>query len=190
MPIVWADSDISVVALIEVIHGLTTYRVRYDKAWRAKEFALALLWGDWRDSYTKVPRLLNAISHFNQGTRCIIDNCGQCMPNEKGRYYPVLKRVFWCFLQCVVGFAHCRPIISVDVTFLTGKYKGTLMITVGMTAENQLLPLTFALVEGENNESWSWFLGHVRKGVAGSGRSICMISDRHRRLLNGAKEHI
>jgi hypothetical protein len=61
------------------------------------------------------------------------------------------------------------------------------MIAVDMTAENQLLPLTFALVEGENNESWSWFFGHVRKGGSGSGRSICMISDRHRRLLNGAK---
>jgi hypothetical protein len=77
------------------------------------------------------------------------------MPNKKGRYYPVLKRVFWCFLQCVAGFTHCRPIISVDATFLIGKYKGILMVAVGMTVKNQLLPLAFALVEGENNESWS-----------------------------------
>jgi hypothetical protein len=53
----------------------------------------------------------------------------------------------------VAGFTHCRPIVSVDAIFLTGKYKGTLMVTVGMIAENQLLPLAFALVEGENNES-------------------------------------
>jgi hypothetical protein len=53
----------------------------------------------------------------------------------------------------VAGFTHCRPIISVDGTFLTGKYKGTLMVVVGMTAETQLLPLAFALVKGENNES-------------------------------------
>jgi hypothetical protein len=32
MSIVWVDSDITVDALIEVIHGLTTYQVRYDKA--------------------------------------------------------------------------------------------------------------------------------------------------------------
>jgi hypothetical protein len=44
--IVWADSDITASTLIEVIHGLTTYQVRYDKTWRAKEYALALLWGD------------------------------------------------------------------------------------------------------------------------------------------------
>jgi hypothetical protein len=151
--IVWADSDITVATLIEAINCLTTYRVSYDKARRVKEHALALLLGDWKEAYAKVPRLLHAIAHFNPGTRCDIDTCGQWLPNETCRYYPVLKRVFWCFPQCVAGFTHCRPIISVDGTFLTGKYKGTLMVVVGMTAETQLLPLAFALVKGENNES-------------------------------------
>jgi hypothetical protein len=74
--IVWADSDIIVTALIEVIHSLTTYRVCYSKAWRAKEYTLALLWGDWREAHTKVPRLLHSIAHFNAGTRCDIVSCG------------------------------------------------------------------------------------------------------------------
>jgi hypothetical protein len=99
--------------------------------------------------------MLSSISHFNLGTRCVIDNGGKWLPNDEGRYCPVLKHVFWCFSQCVAGFIHCRPIISVDDTFLTGKYKGTLMVDVGITTENHLLPLAFALVEGENNESWS-----------------------------------
>jgi hypothetical protein len=83
MSIMWADFDITVAALIEVIHDLTTYRVRYGRAWRAKEHSLALLWGDWRESYAKVPRLLNTMSHFNPGTGCVIDTCGQWLPNEK-----------------------------------------------------------------------------------------------------------
>jgi hypothetical protein len=90
----------------------------------------------------------------------------------------------------VNDFAHCRPIVSVDATFLIGKYKGTLMVAVGMTTKNQLLPLAFALVEGENNKSWSLFLRPVRKEVLGPDRSICMISDCHCGLLNGAKDHI
>jgi hypothetical protein len=94
MSIIWAQSDITVAALIEVIHGLTIYRVHYGKAWRAKEHALALLWWCWRESYTKVPRLLNGISYFNQGTRCIMDSYDQWLPNKKCRYYPVLKHVF------------------------------------------------------------------------------------------------
>jgi hypothetical protein len=78
------QSDITVAALIEVIHGLTTYRVHYGKAWRAKEHTLALLWGDWRESYTEVMRLLNVISYFNPCTRCIIDSCDQWLLNKKG----------------------------------------------------------------------------------------------------------
>jgi hypothetical protein len=136
MSIVWAQSDIIVAALIEVIHGLTTYRVCYGKTWWVKEHTLALLWGDWRESYTKVPRLLNVISYFNPGTRCIIDSYDQWLSNKKGRYYPVLKHVFWCFPQCVAGFTYCRPIVSVDATFLTEKYKGTLIVSIGMTMEN------------------------------------------------------
>jgi hypothetical protein len=74
--IVWADFDITVVALIEAINCLTTYRVSYGKAWRAKEHALALLWGDWKEAYAKVPRLLHVIAHFNPDTRCDINTCG------------------------------------------------------------------------------------------------------------------
>jgi hypothetical protein len=70
----------------------------------------------------------------------------------------------------VAGFTHCRPIISVDGTFLTRKYKCMLIVDVGMTAKNQLMPLAFALVEGENNKSWSWFLGLVRKQILGPDR--------------------
>jgi hypothetical protein len=90
----------------------------------------------------------------------------------------------------VAGFAHCRPIISVDDTFLTEKYKGTLMVAVGMTVENQLLPPAFALVKGENNKSWKWFLGLVRKQVLGPDSHVCMISNHHRGLLNGVKDNI
>jgi hypothetical protein len=104
--LVWADSDIIVAAFIEAIHCLTTYRVSYGKVWRAKHHTLALLWGDWKEAYAKVPRLLHDIAHFNLGTGCYIDTCGQWMPNKTGRYYLVLKYAFWCFTQCVAGFTH------------------------------------------------------------------------------------
>jgi hypothetical protein len=64
------------------------------------------------------------------------------------------------------------------------------MVAIGMTAKNQLLPLAFALVEGENNESWKLFLGLVRKQVIGLDKHVCMISDHHGGLLNGAKDHL
>jgi hypothetical protein len=92
--IVWVESDITIVALIEIIHWLITYQVRYGKALRTKEHTLALLWGDCREAYVKVLRLLHAILHFNPVTRCVIDTCGQWLPNKTDQYYLVLKCVF------------------------------------------------------------------------------------------------
>jgi hypothetical protein len=65
----------------------------------------------------------------------------------------VLQRVFWCFSQSTEAFKHCRLLLLADGTFLTGKYRGVLMIAVGVGSDNQLVPLAFALAEGENDDS-------------------------------------
>ena len=94
------------------------------------------------------------------------------------------------FSQCDEAFQHCRPVILMDATFLTGKYKGALMMAVVVDPDRQLVPLTFALTEGANNDSWSWFMKLVRRYVLGPSRQVCMISDRHHGLLNCVKEHM
>jgi hypothetical protein len=45
-----ADSDTSVSSMIETIFGFTGYRVNYSKAWQAKQHAIELLWGDWKEA--------------------------------------------------------------------------------------------------------------------------------------------
>ena len=70
----------------------------------------------------------------------------------------VLPRVFWCFAQSVEAFKHCRPLVPIDGTFLIGEYRGVLMIAVGVDPDNQLVPLAFALADGENDDSWCWFM--------------------------------
>ena len=65
----------------------------------------------------------------------------------------VLYRVFWSFVQTEHGFQFYRPVILVDGTFLTGKYKGTLKMAAVVDPKDQIVPIAFALAEGENNES-------------------------------------
>jgi hypothetical protein len=55
-------------------------------------------------------------------------------------------------------YKFCRPVILVDGTFLTEKYRGTLMMAAAVNPEDQIVPMAFALAEGENNSSWSWFM--------------------------------
>ena len=54
-----------------------------------------------------------------------------------------------------MAFKHCRPVISVDGTFLTGQFKGTLLVAIAHDANDRLLPLAFALVTADNNDNWA-----------------------------------
>jgi hypothetical protein len=74
------------------------------------------------------------MNHFNPGVKwfpymtrlCVRDDCVLKL---------VLIRVFRCFPQCQVTFQHCRPVILVDGTFLTDKYRGTLVMVVVVDPE-------------------------------------------------------
>jgi hypothetical protein len=83
-----------------------------------------------------------------------------------------------------------RPVFSIDGTFLIGKYQGTLLIAIGIDAKKSLVHLAFALVEKENKGSWAWFLRLVRIHVVGPGRSVCVLSNRHVRILSAITESI
>jgi hypothetical protein len=49
----------------------------------------------------------------------------------------------------------------------------------GYDAEHQLLPLTFAVIAGEESvANWGWFIQWVRKEVVGPGK-ITVILDQH-----------
>ncbi|XP_016195394.1 uncharacterized protein LOC107636392 [Arachis ipaensis] len=67
--------------------------------------------------------------------------------------------LFWTFPPCIEAFRHCKPLVSIDGTHLYGN-----------------------LVEGENAESWSFFLTNLRQHVTPQ-QGILVISDRH----NGIK---
>jgi hypothetical protein len=183
------NSEVTASSLIEQMLLFAGYRVKYSNAWQAKQHAIALLWGDWKESYAKIPRVLKAMNHFNPGVIWfpymtglrVLDGCV---------LKPVLLRVFWCFPQCKVAFQHCRPVILIDGTFLTGKYRGTLMMAVAVDLEQQLVPLAFALAESENDDSWSWFMRLVRINILGPTRQVCMISDRHHGLIKCASDHL
>jgi hypothetical protein len=116
-----------------------------------------MIYGDWKSEYKQLLVLLNAMKAVN--------------PSMHYEYIPkpnawidrrqIFFCVFWCFPHCVDAFRHYRHVISIDCTFLLGKYQGTLLIAISVYANNKLVPLTFALVEKENKDSWGgscdWF---------------------------------
>jgi hypothetical protein len=62
LSVVRENSDVTANSLIESILLFARYRVKYSKAWWAKQHAISLLWGDWKESYAKIPRVLRAMN--------------------------------------------------------------------------------------------------------------------------------
>ena len=50
---------------------------------------------------------------------------------------------------------HCRPVISMDETFLAAKVKGTLLMACTMDANTHIFPLAFGIGDTGNDDSWT-----------------------------------
>ncbi|XP_015956838.1 uncharacterized protein LOC107481139 [Arachis duranensis] len=74
----------------------------------------------------------------------------------------MFRRVFWTFPPCVEAFKHYKPLISIDGTHLYGKYGGTLLMAIAQDENANILPIAFAVVEGETKEAWLFFLSYLR----------------------------
>lgn len=85
---------------------------------------------------------------------------------------------FLCMPASIQGWPHCRPVISVDATFLKNKYRGMMMIASTLDGDNKIFPLAFAIVDSENNASWLWFMTKLREAI-GSRDRLVIVSDRH-----------
>ncbi|WOL20175.1 hypothetical protein Cni_G28978 [Canna indica] len=92
---------------------------------------------------------------------------------------PVFQRLHIGFDALRKGFLQgCRPIIGFDRCFLKTFLGGHLLSAVGRDGNNQMFPIAWAVVKGENYESWSWFLRLLFDdlGIA-QGYGLTLISD-------------
>ena len=68
--------------------------------------------------------------------------------------------------------------MQVDVTHLYNKYKGVLLVAVAQDGNKNILPITFAIVEGETVDAWHFFLDNLCRYVVNRDR-VGIISDCH-----------
>ncbi|XP_052114442.1 uncharacterized protein LOC107480949 [Arachis duranensis] len=76
------------------------------------------------------------------------------------------------------AFRHCKPVVQVDGTHLYGEYKGCLLVAVSQDGNNNIVPIAFAIVEGETSDAWHFFLSNLRQHVV-TRDGVGLISDRH-----------
>ncbi|XP_049358478.1 uncharacterized protein LOC125823100 [Solanum verrucosum] len=85
--------------------------------------------------------------------------------------------------SCLSGFAHMRKVIAVDGTHLHGKYEGVLLSDVAQDTENHVYPITFCVVDKENDATWTFFFEKLKEIVVNEP-DLCFISDRHKSIAN------
>ncbi|XP_050290201.1 uncharacterized protein LOC126728421 [Quercus robur] len=137
--------------------------------------AAARIYGDFDESYAKLPRFLATLSDANLDTVTTL----KCDPHVLRTC--IFNSAFWAFSLCIRGFKHCRPVISIDATHLYGKYKGKLLIAMAKDGNNEVYPLIFSVVESESTETWGWFLACLLTYVI-DRTNLCIISNRHREI--------
>ncbi|KAA0035755.1 uncharacterized protein E6C27_scaffold403G00270 [Cucumis melo var. makuwa] len=63
------------------------------------------------------------------------------------------------------------------------KYLGTLISACTIDGNSQIVPLAFAVVDSENDLSWSWFFRNL-KAVFGEHNEMVIVSDAHKSIEN------
>ncbi|CAN1278112.1 hypothetical protein LINPERPRIM_LOCUS16538 [Linum perenne] len=169
------DWDVGqIVAEVRLRYGI---EVTPRHCYRAKKKAEDMLNGDLKLEYRQ---LRNYIAELKRA-----DPRGQFMlevdphPCETAVYF---KRFYVGFSSLKKGFlAGCRRMFGLDGCFLKGEVEGMLLAAVGKDGNNQVFPIAWAVVEGENRSSWTWFIRALTDDLGISdGRGWSVISDQQK----------
>ena len=70
-----------------------------------------------------------------------------------------------------------------DGTYLISAHKGTSITTYTINANEQISPLTYAIVNSENNLAYEWFFTNF-KNTFGEREDKCIVLDRHEYIIH------
>ncbi|KAF2324611.1 hypothetical protein GH714_015649 [Hevea brasiliensis] len=87
------------------------------------------------------------------------------MMNDLREKYALTVNKWLCYRARTEALFFERPCIYLDGCFLKKGLGGTLLSAVSRDRNNQMFPMSWYLVEGENEESWKWFLQRLFEDV-------------------------
>ncbi|KAK8568903.1 hypothetical protein V6N12_007438 [Hibiscus sabdariffa] len=140
MKLVEANPRVPVSSIQATIAQQFEYQIQYKKGWRARDKALRSAYSDYDKSYNELPTLLMAITQFIPGT--IVRYETNDALNRQGQLMQGLME------HGFTGHSHI------------------LLVAVAQDGESNVIPIAFAIVEGETANAWNFFLTNLREHVA------------------------
>jgi hypothetical protein len=99
------------------------------------------------------------------------------------------EAVYFCPAGCRRACAQIRPLLAVDSTHTRSKYRIQLLVAIGIDANNNGMPIVWALVPIENKYWWTWFLENLRNSAPiTTSNNYIFISDREKGLAPAIEE--
>jgi hypothetical protein len=142
--------------------------ISYQQAWRTREVLRLEIEGDEAKSFRRIPGLLNAWTTEDS------DNYG-ILECENGQF----KWIFIAPQATRHAFQVCRPFVALDGCHTKSRYRMTLLIASTLDANNEILPLAWAIVLIKDSDNWRWFLYHLKGSFVGINTSENVRNDFH-----------
>lgn len=143
--------------ILHDIHKQYGITIPYKQAWRAKERGLAAIYGSSEEGFYLLPSYCEEIKKTNPGSVAEVFTTG-----ADSRF----QRLFISFYASIHGFVNgCLPIVALGGIQLKSKYLSTFLSATSFDADGGMFPLAFAVVDVENDESWTWFLSELHNAL-------------------------
>jgi hypothetical protein len=138
------------------------------------------MYGDEADSFAKFPAYAERFQAADSGNYCRIQ-----VHKETGHF----MAAFFALASLRYAYESLREFIGIDGTYTASRFRMNLLIAGGTDANNETLPLAWALVPIENGAWWKWFLKHCKKAFKlTTVEGFIFMSDREKGLSMAIKE--
>jgi hypothetical protein len=160
--------------IIDMLQHETGMQFTYPAVHKAKEAILNESSDTQRSHFKQIPDYLAHIAENDPTTIVHIET-------KDGRFDG-------CFISpgpARHAFQHCRKFVAMDGTFTKSRFVQCLLIAVCFDADDSIVILAWALVSGESQETWSWFLRHLYRAIPSLNMpNSVVISDPEKGLIN------
>ncbi|XP_016207201.1 uncharacterized protein LOC107647657 [Arachis ipaensis] len=127
-PLVRANAAVTIKVLQQATEADYGFRPSYRNVWMAKQKVVAQIYGDWEESYAKLPRWMLGVQLTMAGTVTVLKTFPVRVGDQVDESTVYFHRLFWIFPPCIEAFRHCKPLVSIDGTHLHGKYGVLLLV--------------------------------------------------------------